>query len=1087
MTDSTDKKSNDKRDNLKVDLDAMLDEAESSLLPMSELQDDEDAIDRLLMDAGFDVDDELEQAAVNADARVVENVDLHDDLDDFLGFDNFSNDFNEPEKAQAVESGELEQAVESLAVSPLNEPQDAEDELDRLLMNTSLDVGGAASAQSNAKEDINTLEELDDFSDFSDFNEPDIIAAAEAEVSEQVGENLSSSADDVGLLDESDEFADGFDESDLIQEDEVAANEEKHALIDEPDQVEDAGEIDELDDFSDFSDFNEPDTSAATEIEGFTQENLPSSTDDVGLPDEADDFSDLFADGFDESDLIQDDQVSAVSTPATEDLVASNEEEQDDFSGGDDFNKPDIASAVEVGEPGPENLSSSVEDAGLSDSDEVDDFSDLFNAGLDESDLNQDDEINASAQVADAEASEQAGENLSSSVEAAGLPDADEADDFSDLFNAGLDESDLIQDDEVKASAQVADAEASEQADENLSSSVDDVGLSDEADEFADLFIGGFDQSDLIQDDEVAVNEEKQATVAESFNDLVDDESSFDNLLSETGFDVKDALEQTDELADENEVDDFSGFADDFNESDLLLDDESEAALAPDVADEEKQAADEESFNDLQNDEGGFDSLFTDVGFDAEETSEQASTKKDEFGDDADLNDFFQLDGGNNDFSEQVEETEKSLTEEDDFLLPDFDITADTEMSDIGGKQDEFADAFGETDFLNEDETVQAFEPGATELKSVSDDTAVPSEPKQSADTAIESIENAQMNRFEFEREDMQRQLEEAEKKVKKAKLFGYLALGFGGVALSAATGLGVMTYGAKTEVSKLTETVSNLQASLDNKTVTPPNEEINAMRNSVVQLNQQVNGFISELKGNPQFLADLLNNKVPDIAAKQDMVSKALEVLQVKVGVEGKGALEPAVAEPSKIEAAREPAPVKEEPAHDTAPVKAEALPDKKEVAHEPAPAKEGATHKTVPAKENDTHATAPAKAAVVPEAAPDKAKTQPEPVAAKPGKPVISPKAVVNEEPVKEKRPEAIGKWGVNLVAFKQEWFAKSKAAEFARQGVFAEVIPVYEKNTTMYRLRVGGFKTKAEANANTARIKQALNLDSVWVSDN
>jgi len=70
---------------------------------------------------------------------------------------------------------------------------------------------------------------------------------------------------------------------------------------------------------------------------------------------------------------------------------------------------------------------------------------------------------------------------------------------------------------------------------------------------------------------------------------------------------------------------------------------------------------------------------------------------------------------------------------------------------------------------------------------------------------------------------------------------------------------------------------------------------------------------------------------------------------------------------------------------------------------------------------------------------------------------------------------------------VAFKQEWFAKSKAAEFARLGVFAEVIPVHEKNTTMYRLRVGGFKSKADAFSNTDRIKKTLNLDSVWVSDN
>jgi len=61
MTDSIDKKSNEKHDNLDVDLDALLDEAEYSLVPKNEFQDDEDAIDRLLMNASFDADDALMQ------------------------------------------------------------------------------------------------------------------------------------------------------------------------------------------------------------------------------------------------------------------------------------------------------------------------------------------------------------------------------------------------------------------------------------------------------------------------------------------------------------------------------------------------------------------------------------------------------------------------------------------------------------------------------------------------------------------------------------------------------------------------------------------------------------------------------------------------------------------------------------------------------------------------------------------------------------------------------------------------------------------------------------------------------------------
>ncbi|MFZ2404248.1 MAG: SPOR domain-containing protein, partial [Methylobacter sp.] len=285
------------------------------------------------------------------------------------------------------------------------------------------------------------------------------------------------------------------------------------------------------------------------------------------------------------------------------------------------------------------------------------------------------------------------------------------------------------------------------------------------------------------------------------------------------------------------------------------------------------------------------------------------------------------------------------------------------------------------------------------------------------------------------------------------------------------------------------------------------------------------VDGFITELKGNHQSPVDLLTNKVPDIVAKQDMVSKALDMLQVKMGGEGKPSTDTPVAEPPKAEAAHEPAPApapvkeakevsahehepaKEEAGHEHAPAKelaAHESPDpkagtaheppkkgtdhepvtaKETVAHEQMPAKEATAQEHAPTKERAKHETAPAKVEAAPVAEPVKAENQLEPATAKP---ITPAKAVVKDEPVSAKQA-ASGKWGVNLGAFKQEWFAKSKAAEYARQGVFAEVVPVPGKNSMMYRLRVGGFKNKAEANSNTARIKQALNLDSVWVSDN
>jgi hypothetical protein len=792
MTDSIDKKTKEKP-NLDVDLDAMLDDAESSLAPINELQDDEDAIDRLLMDAGFGLDDELTQPEVN-DANAVNDIDLHDELDDFLGFDDFVGDFDKPEQTQSVV--EPEQGVGDISLALSDEHQDDEDAIDRLLMNAGIDADNVPMPVTD--DDVSAFEELDEFSDFSDFNEPEIDPVPEAD---------------------------------------------------------------------------EPELAVA-------------ETEESGV----------------------------------EDMLADTDEELDDFSDFSDFNEPDMIS-VEIDEP------------------------------------------------------EQNAGDLSTTV-AAGFPD---------------------------------------------------------------------------------------------------------------------------------EIDDFSGLADDFDETDLIQEDEIDALILTETdsttPDMPQQSAAGEAPNDLQGDESGIDDLLMDSGFDSEDALDQSAFKDMLFSDDADLSelaDIFQLDEANDGFSnkaeeDQLAETKQSTQDEDDFLLPDFDITAGMEIPDTessaGVKEDDLAGAFGDTGFLSEDEeAVQDFDPENTELKSKDDEAILESQPKQVVDTAVQGIENARMSPSVVDQEDIKKQLESAENKVKKAKLLSYAALGFGALALSAAAGLGVVTYGAKSEVSKLTEQVSTLETSLAKNIENNPNEEINTLMNSVVQLNQQVYGFMTQLKETPQFPVDLLNNKVSEIVAKQDMVSKALDRLQIKIGgEEGKITFKPLVAEPAKVEAAHEPVVAKEEHGHESATTKAETqvhAPVKGEVAQEHAATKgKTAQDVVVPAKEKSKQEAAPAKVEAAPEPAPAKAQSEAVPV-----KPIVPPKAVVKGESVTaNKQTATAGKWGVNLVAFKQEWFAKSKAAEFARRGVFAEVIPVHEKNITMYRLRVGGFKSKAEAFSNTDRIKNTLNLDSVWVSDN
>lgn len=88
---------------------------------------------------------------------------------------------------------------------------------------------------------------------------------------------------------------------------------------------------------------------------------------------------------------------------------------------------------------------------------------------------------------------------------------------------------------------------------------------------------------------------------------------------------------------------------------------------------------------------------------------------------------------------------------------------------------------------------------------------------------------------------------------------------------------------------------------------------------------------------------------------------------------------------------------------------------------------------------------------------------------------------------KPVARKPPVEEDNWVVNLVAFKQDWYAKRKAEEFAGKGVQAKVVKTESKGEIWYRLSVDGFKSQYEAAAYAARVKKTLNLDSVWVNKN
>ena len=74
----------------------------------------------------------------------------------------------------------------------------------------------------------------------------------------------------------------------------------------------------------------------------------------------------------------------------------------------------------------------------------------------------------------------------------------------------------------------------------------------------------------------------------------------------------------------------------------------------------------------------------------------------------------------------------------------------------------------------------------------------------------------------------------------------------------------------------------------------------------------------------------------------------------------------------------------------------------------------------------------------------------------------------------------------WSVNLAAYKNPSSAKNKAAKFLQKGVAVKVTADAKNKTTWYRLKVGGFKNKAQATAYSAKIKKSLNLKSVAVGN-
>jgi cell division septation protein DedD len=84
------------------------------------------------------------------------------------------------------------------------------------------------------------------------------------------------------------------------------------------------------------------------------------------------------------------------------------------------------------------------------------------------------------------------------------------------------------------------------------------------------------------------------------------------------------------------------------------------------------------------------------------------------------------------------------------------------------------------------------------------------------------------------------------------------------------------------------------------------------------------------------------------------------------------------------------------------------------------------------------------------------------------------------------KENNAQTVSGWSVNLTAYEDLSYAKSKAKKLIQKGIPVKITAVNMNNTTWYRLRVGGFKDKQKATSYAVKIKETLNLNTISVSN-
>jgi hypothetical protein len=482
---------------------------------------------------------------------------------------------------------------------------------------------------------------------------------------------------------------------------------------------------------------------------------------------------------------------------------------------------------------------------------------------------------------------------------------------------------------------------------------------------------------DFADDLDAMLNEAN--TSSNDVDEFIDDEDAIDKLLMDDSIESADSDSDTeeDEFA---EIDEFS---------------------------EEPEPSDESTTT--EEDEFDVDELISSTSTETN-NDEDEFAEIDEFSEDSDIAETEQ----ENDISEQAIEEQDDIPiepadefsetpddEDDDFLMADFDISSDEVDDDFSDNSD--------TEINQEKLTKNPIEETPTPSTPTTPTPSVNTEEIKQINTALDEI-NAQIGQLWSGNEDLKRQstenavntlqnnalsseiekLQTEQHKLKKSlkenadhvPIITYISLSIAILALLVGSGLGLIGYGAQSEVTELEELVSILEEEIEILTEKNNSGELQQIQQKLELLSKKDNRFKSQfIEINKALKTTPLKPIVDDLIEQNDHAQQAIETLLAKVET----------LERRKLTATR--------------------------------------------------------------------------------------------TKRVKKIVPKV--KWVVNLVSFKQEWYAKRKAIEFNKKGITAEVKKVKVNGENWFRLTVKGFKSKYEAAAYAVKVKKTLNLSSAWVT--